>query len=66
MGDGEGEGGGHQVDGVHQGKDQEESGQNNVKQLDELKILTFTCGMFFGASTGQSRKHCKKTVKSVK
>ena len=31
MGEGEGEGGEHQVDGVHQGKDQEESGQNNIK-----------------------------------
>ena len=64
MGEGEGEGGEHQVDGVHQGKDHQEPGHKQY--LDELKLSTFTCGMFFGASTGQSRKHCKKTVKSVK
>ena len=47
MGEGEGEGGEHQVDGVHQGKDQEESGQNNIKMMGQVggQVLPVECSL---------------------
>ena len=48
MGDGEGEGGGHQVDGVHQGQGQQQPGEyelfsNKVKYGESLVVWTGFC-----------------------